>query len=203
MEQTPAWTPGSAPPAALRVGPLRLDRWLVSEAPAHYAAVDASRAHLEAFMPWSRGYSLDKSEGFLAAASQGWEGRTAFEYRLSGAALGSDRVLGGAGLMARRGLGVLEIGYWVRADAVRRRIALRAAVALTDAGLRLPGVDRIEIHHDPRNAPSGAIPDRLGFVREPDPVPGPPGREDEEMVCWTLSGAQFAASAVAVLLATG
>lgn len=74
---------------------------------------------------------------------------------------------------------------------------------MTEAGLRLPGVERIEIHHDPRNEASGAIPARLGFAREPGLVPGPPGREDEPMVRWTLTGEQFAAAAAAGLFATG
>lgn len=197
------WTPGTAPPPALRLGPLHLDRWQAADAPDLYAAVDASRAHLNTFMPWSRGYSLDQTAEFLRASAQSWAGGTTFEYRLSGTALSPAPVLGCAGLMTRRGQGVLEIGYWVRADAVRRGIALRAVGALTEAGLRLPGVARIEIHHDPRNEASGAIPARLGFVRVPGLVPGPPGREDELMVCWTLAGEHYPTSATAELIAAG
>lgn len=48
-----------------------------------------------------------------------------------------------------------------------------AAAALAQAGRELPGIDRIEIHHDEANSASGAIARRLGFrkfdrVRVPD-----------------------------------
>ena len=43
------------------------------------------------------------------------------------------------------GDGAFEIGYWVRADAVRQGIATRVAGALTRVGIELAGADRIEI----------------------------------------------------------
>ena len=43
--------------------------------------------------------------------------------------------------------------------------ATRAAAALTDAGLGVAGVDRVEIHHDRANAVSGRVPARLGYER--------------------------------------
>lgn len=183
---TETWVPGDAPPEALAWGPVRLDRWQAEDVPDQYAAVDASREHLAPFMPWSHGYELAGSEWFIGDSARCWEIRSAFNYRVWAPALLPGRVLGSAGLMARAGPGTLEIGYWVHVDAVRRGIARRAAAALTDAGLALPGVERIEIHHDPRNEPSAGIPARLGFHRLPGLVPGPPGREDELMVAWVV-----------------
>lgn len=183
---TETWVPTAAPPETLEWGPLRLDRWRPEDADDLYAAVDASREHLAEFMPWSVGYEPAGADWFLGEAVAAWEARTAFNYRASGATLGGGRVLAGVGLMARNGPGELEIGYWVHAGAVRRGIARRAAAALTDAALALPGVEVVRIHHDPRNAKSGAIPAQLGYTRLPDLVPGPPGREDERMVCWVV-----------------
>jgi len=85
--------------------------------------------------------------------------------------------------MGRIGPGGLEIGYWVHAAHVRRGIATLAAGALTDAALRLGGVDHVEIHHDEANLASGAVPARLGFRDlgvfrgEPNPAPGGTGRD--------------------------
>jgi 8-oxo-dGTP pyrophosphatase MutT (NUDIX family) len=57
----------------------------------------------------------------------------------------------------------LEIGYWIRADQARRGFAVEAARALTEAGLAVPGVVRIQIHCDPANVVSRRIPERLGY----------------------------------------
>lgn len=194
------WTPTTRPPERLDAGDLLLDRWRAGDEADLYASVDASRAHLERFMPWSIGYELIGTQSYLEAAAEGWAAGTSFDYRLSlddsAADPGADRVLGNAGLMARNGPGVLEIGYWVRADAVRRGIAARAAAALTAAGLRLGGVERIEIHHDPANEASAGIPRRLGYTRADALVPGPPGREHERHVCWVLTRDAWAATPI-------
>lgn len=182
---TETWTPAQAPPETLERGPVRLRRWGPEDLDDLYAAVTTSREHLATFMPWSHDYERAAGAWFLEESARTWADRTAFNYRICADAL-PGRVLGSAGLMARRGPGILEIGYWVRADAVRRGLAGAAAAALTDAGLALPEVAAIEICHDPRNTPSGRIPARLGYTRRSELVPGPPGREDERHVCWVL-----------------
>ena len=67
--------------------------------------------------------------------------------------------------MARIGPGGLEIGYWVAREHTGRGIATAAAAALTEAGLGLPGIERIEIVHDLSNAASGQVPRKLGYAR--------------------------------------
>ncbi|HUR73796.1 MAG TPA: GNAT family N-acetyltransferase, partial [Sporichthya sp.] len=137
---TETWTPGAAPPETLEWGPVRLDRWHPDDLDDQYAAVDGSRDHLAPFMPWSHGYERTSSDWYLADCLRSWASRSAFNYRVSAPTLAAGPVLGSASLMARNGPGSLEIGYWVRADAVRRGIARRASAALTEAGLGLPGV---------------------------------------------------------------
>jgi RimJ/RimL family protein N-acetyltransferase len=184
---TQTWTPIGTPPEALDRGPVRLDRWRAEDVYDLFAAVDSSREHLAPFMPWSHAYERGGAETYLAVSHRNWADRTAFNYRVSAAEVSPDRVLGSVGLMARRGPGVLEIGYWIRASAVRRGLAWRASAALTDAALALPGVTEIWICHVPVNEASAAIPARLGFTRQVASVPGPPGYEHERDVCWTLS----------------
>jgi RimJ/RimL family protein N-acetyltransferase len=58
----------------------------------------------------------------------------------------------------------IELGYWLRADRTGQGLvteAVRAAMTLTAT---LPRCTRLEIRCDARNAPSGAVPRRLGFV---------------------------------------
>jgi len=57
----------------------------------------------------------------------------------------------------------LEIGYWLRSDATGRGYATEAARAMLGLAVPMPGIDTIEIHCDPRNAASAAVPRRLGF----------------------------------------
>jgi RimJ/RimL family protein N-acetyltransferase len=73
------------------------------------------------------------------------------------------QVLGEIGLMPRIGPRALEVGYWIRIDRAGQGLATEATRALTDAGLALPEVDRIEIHCDRANAPSAAVPRKLGY----------------------------------------
>lgn len=184
---TPIWTPSAAPPESLVRGGVRLDRWQPEDADDAYDAVDRSREHLRHWMPWSRDYDRAAAEAYVDLSARLWRERAAFNYRVSSPEFGRDRVLGSASLMARRGPGVLEIGYWVRADAVGRGLARRAAAALVETAFALPDEVRVWICHEPENTVSAAIPARLGFTRQEEPVPAPPDFTDGADVCWTLS----------------
>lgn len=94
-------------------------------------------------------------------------------------------VLGGAGLHKRIGAHGLEIGYWIHVDPINQGLATEIAAALIRAGFELHGVKRLEIHCDPANAPSAAVPRKLGYahvetVRETRAAS--PGGERDTMV---------------------
>lgn len=57
----------------------------------------------------------------------------------------------------------LEIGYWLRSDVTGRGYATEAARAMLALARGLEGMKHVEIRCDPRNAPSAAVPKRLGF----------------------------------------
>ena len=59
--------------------------------------------------------------------------------------------------------GAVELGYWVHVDFTGRGYATACARALTQAGLALSDLARVEIHTDEANAISAAIPRRLGY----------------------------------------
>ena len=105
--------------------------------------------------------SRDGTANFLAESDSAWESGTEFSYAITL----DGRVVGSAGLMTRREPGVLEIGYWVHQDYLRRGLATAATRALTDAAFDLPGIIRVEIVHDELNTASEAVPRKLGFTR--------------------------------------
>ena len=76
------------------------------------------------------------------------------------------RLLGGIGLMARVGENQLEIGYWIHKDFVNQGLMTEATAALVRVAFEIIHIHRLEIHCDPGNFASAAIPRKLGFMHE-------------------------------------
>lgn len=74
--------------------------------------------------------------------------------------------LGGAGLHKRLGRDAIEIGYWIDKDHINQGLATETSAALTRVSFEIIGVQRVEIHCDPRNLASAAVPRKLGFTLE-------------------------------------
>ncbi|HET7661161.1 MAG TPA: GNAT family N-acetyltransferase [Oryzihumus sp.] len=181
------WVPAQPSAGRIEADSLSLRWWEPGDVAEMLEVVLASREHLRAFLPWATGYSIETAEGYLDRTREGVRTHRDFSYRVEDAATGE--LLGSAGLMARIGPRALELGYWVRADRTREGIATRAAAALTRAGLELPDVDRVEIHHDAANHASAGVPRRLGYTRAGEygravRAPGQTGRA----VRWVTGG---------------
>lgn len=140
---------------------LLLRRWLIGDAELLDRAVMANLDHLRPWMPWVAEEPRSPAErrALLSRWEREWEGGGDVYLGV----FHGDEVAGGCGLHRRRGPGTLEIGYWTHVSFLRRGIATRAATLLTDAALAVPGIDRVEIHHDKANAASAEIPPRLGY----------------------------------------
>ena len=140
--------------------------WDPRDAPLLKEAVDSSLEHLRAWMPWAydEPQELAAKAELLRLFRGNFDLRQDYVYGI----FSSDetRVLGGSGLHTRVGDGAFEIGYWVRADAVRQGIATTVSAALTRVGIELGGADRIEIRVDVDNEVSCRIPRRLGYREE-------------------------------------
>jgi RimJ/RimL family protein N-acetyltransferase len=146
-------------------GRFQLTAWRPEDARELTTAVLASLEHLRPWMPWVQdGYTLAAAEEFVARSVTAREQGTTFNYRITRP--DSDAVIGAVGLMGRVGTGALEIGYWVHSGAVRRGLATEASRLLTAAAFAVPGIERVEIHHDRANVASGAVPARLGYTLE-------------------------------------
>ena len=140
--------------------------WDPRDAPLLKEAVDSSLEHLRAWMPWA--YHEPQELSAKAALLRQFRGNFDLGQDFVYAIFSPDetRVLGGTGLHTRVGDGAFEIGYWVRADAVRQGTATTVAAALTRVGIELGGADRIEILVDVDNEVSCRVPRRLGYREE-------------------------------------
>ncbi|MEO3752385.1 GNAT family N-acetyltransferase [Streptomyces sp. B6B3] len=160
----------AAPADRIRRDQAELRRWRAGDLDALVRAIDESREHLVPWMPWAADQDRRRTVEFLVRARHQWDTGQAFNYAItSGGAL-----IGACGLMRRIGAGGLDIGYWLHPRWTGRGLATMAGAALTDQGFRLPGIDRVEIHHDAANAASGAVALRLGFT-EVERAPAPDG----------------------------
>jgi RimJ/RimL family protein N-acetyltransferase len=76
------------------------------------------------------------------------------------------RLLGGTGLHTRLGDDQLEIGYWMHKDFVKQGLVTESTAALVKVAFEIISIHRLEIHCDPGNHASAAIPRKLGFAHE-------------------------------------
>lgn len=156
-------TTGPIPATPIRTARLLLRCWEPADAPGFKRSLDASLAELRPWIPWARKEpsELDVLEARLAGYERDFHSGANALYAILDA--DGKEVLGGVGLYRRVGPGALEIGYWIRSDLAGRGLATEAAAALTQAGLELDGIERIEIRCDPENAASAAVPRKLGY----------------------------------------
>lgn len=129
-------------------------------------SVSESVEHLRPWMPWAH----DEPEPFEEKVKRLKRFRGMFD-------LGHDfvygifnadetKLLGGTGLHTRLGAHQLEIGYWIHKDYVNQGLVTESTSALVKVAFELLRVHRLEIHCDPRNLRSAAIPRKLGFTHE-------------------------------------
>ena len=181
---------------------LRLRRWRPEDAPLLAAAVTASLDHLRPWMGWvaREPLTVEQRAEMLASREGEWAAGGDAMYGV----FRGHEVVGGCGLHHRIGPGGLEIGYWIHVDHVRRGYATELTRALTSAAFELPGIERVEIHHDKANAASGAVPRALGYERgpeRPDEVEAP--AEVGVDCTWTMTRSRWSRRAASPMGRTG
>lgn len=166
----------------------RLRCWQPQDAELLLRATAQSIEHLRDWMPWASGEPSTQEE--KVSLLRHW--RAAFdldkEYVYGIFSQDENAVWGGTGLHKRLAGDALEIGYWIHVDQINRGLATETAAALSRVALEVHKVDRVEIHCDPANVRSAAIPRKLGFVLEGTlgrRVVGPDGSPRDAMI-WTL-----------------
>jgi len=140
---------------------LVLRRWQVDDAEALGRLVADNAEHLRPWMPWMAQEPRTLAERI--ALIQGWQR----EWEAGGdvvlAVVRGGEIAGSCGMHRRIGAGGIELGYWIAVPHLRQGVATAVARALTEAALRMPGIDRVEIHHDTNNLASAGVPAKLGF----------------------------------------
>ena len=174
--------------------------WNPADAPALKAAVDASREYLIPWMPWAhQETTLQMQIDRLRQARSTFDIGEDFTYGI----LSRDetQVLGSTGLHTRAGDRAREIGYWIHIDHTGQGYATESSAALTKIAFLIEGLDRVEIHCDPANAASAAIPRKLGYTHEATlrrRSHWADGKVEDSMI-WTLFADDFPTSPAAQL----
>lgn len=122
--------------------------------------------HLREWMPWASDEpsTLEEKISLLRRWRAAFDLDKDFTYGI----FSSDEtaVWGGTGLHNRLTGEALEIGYWIHVDQVNRGLATETTAALSRVAIEVHKVVRVEIHCDPTNVRSAAVPRKLGFVLE-------------------------------------
>jgi RimJ/RimL family protein N-acetyltransferase len=160
------------PPVELRTARLLLRPWRAGDAVALQPILEANQEHLVPWIPTRVSTPApvpvlaDRLAGFSADFA------AAREWRYGMFTPDEREVLGEIGLYPRSATGRapyadadrVELGYWLRADATGQGLVTEAARALLAVAATLPRFSHVEVRCDARNAPSAAVPKRLGFV---------------------------------------
>jgi len=187
---------GRSPAYRIVTARLVIRCWAPTDAPLMSAAIEANLEHLRPWMPWamSEPISLDARIEWLRKCRGEFDLGRDFVYGIFDPA---EKVLvGGTGLHTRGGPVAREIGYWIAKEHTRQGYCTEATAALTKIAFLLESMDRVEIHCDPRNTASAAVPSRLGFTHEATlrrRTKGSDGQLRDSMV-WSLLASQFPSS---------
>jgi RimJ/RimL family protein N-acetyltransferase len=178
---------------------LLLRCWDPLDAEALRLALAVNREHLLSFMAWAQNEpeelqrKIERIRRWRASFDLGEE----FVYGIFDRA--GERILGGCGLHRRVGPDALEIGYWIDRDHINQGLATEAGAALVKAAFEIERVRRVEIHMDPLNLASAAVPRKLGFqfeaiLRRRNPAPD--GTLHDVMI-WSLLAEEYPGSPAA------
>ena len=156
------------PRQELRLRPLETSRLLLtpidtSDARDLWAAVEASRAHLEPWLPWVP-FNVDAEASFryAEASASDWDNARACRFAIRDRV--GRRFLGVVGLEAFAHLHQsVELGYWLRSDSTRRGFMSEACVATLMWAFGQLGAHRVRVAAASDNHASLGVIRRLGF----------------------------------------
>jgi RimJ/RimL family protein N-acetyltransferase len=137
-----------------------------ADAPLLAQSVTENVEHLRPWMPWAHAEPepIEEKVKRLKRFRGGFDLGENWIYGIFNPE--NTRLLGGTGLHPRVGERQLEIGYWMHKDFINRGLVTECTSALIKVAFELIHVHRLEIHCDPANLASAAIPRKLGFTHE-------------------------------------
>jgi len=187
---------GLVVPIEIRTERLSLRPWRAEDAQALHGILVANYEHLA---PWIPARVATPAIVPLLAerlAAFGAEFEADREWRFAMLTSDERTILGEVDLFPRSATGRValpdadraEIGYWIRADETGRGFVTEAVVAIVDVARRTGRFNHLEIRCDARNAPSAAVPRRLGFelATTTDEPPASPDSAGVQLQIWNL-----------------
>jgi RimJ/RimL family protein N-acetyltransferase len=146
---------------------IRVRLWRPDDAPALFAAIEASRAHLRPWMDWvDRHQSIDDSLEYITRATLELTQRESIALGIFDA-IDDATVLGATGLHnIDWTVPAFEIGYWADVNAHGHGYIGEAVRLVTAFALRTLEANRIALHCDPNNVRSRNVAERNGFRLE-------------------------------------
>jgi RimJ/RimL family protein N-acetyltransferase len=137
-----------------------------SDAPLLAESVTESLEHLRPWMPWvyNEPEPIEEKVQRLKLFRGNFDLGQNFTYGIFNPE--ETKLIGGTGLHTRLGENELEIGYWIHKDYINQGLVTEATAALVKVAFEMIHVHRLEIHCDPENFASAAIPRKLGFTHE-------------------------------------
>lgn len=144
---------------------IKIRRYRDSDAPELYSAVRESLVELSVWMPWAHPeYTLTDAANWITATQNGHADGSMYDFAI----VSSDgRYLGGCGLnQISRFNAVANLGYWVRASAMGRGVAVKAVKLVSDWALRNTDLNRLEILAAVQNVRSQRVAEKAGAHRE-------------------------------------
>ncbi|MCA9525335.1 MAG: GNAT family N-acetyltransferase [Myxococcales bacterium] len=151
------------PAARIETERLIIRPWEPADAWDLWALREANREHVGRWLAWGR-ETADVDE--VLSDIRGYQVRFAERRDLVyGVFLGDHQPIGGIGLHKRVGPEGLEIGYWIDHAHEGRGFVTEASAALCTLVFEVRRLKLVEIHCEPDNVRSAAVPLRLGFTR--------------------------------------
>ncbi len=137
-----------------------------SDAPLLAESVKESLEHLRPWMPWvyNEPELIEEKVQRLKLFRGNFDLGQNFTYGIFNPE--ETKLIGGTGLHTRLGENELEIGYWIHKDYINQGLVTESTAALVKVAFEMIHVHRLEIHCDPENFASAAIPRKLGFTHE-------------------------------------
>jgi RimJ/RimL family protein N-acetyltransferase len=137
-----------------------------SDAPLLAESVTESLEHLRPWMPWvyNEPEPIEEKVQRLKLFRGNFDLGQNFTYGIFNHE--GTKLIGGTGLHTRLGGNELEIGYWIHKDYINQGLVTESSAALVKVAFEMIHIHRLEIHCDPENFASAAIPRKLGFTHE-------------------------------------
>jgi RimJ/RimL family protein N-acetyltransferase len=137
-----------------------------SDAPLLAESVTESLEHLRPWMPWvyNEPEPIEEKVQRLKLFRGNFDLGQNYTYGIFNPE--ETKLIGGTGLHTRLSGGELEIGYWIHKDFINQGLVTESTAALVKVAFEIVHVHRLEIHCDPGNLASAAIPRKLGFTHE-------------------------------------